>query len=257
MSTAKPIRETVVVRRAEDRNQTRLAWLHGRHSFDTGVVALGQDTHHGVLVVNNHDTIAPRSGFDMHPHRNMEIVTWVLAGALVHEDSEGHSGLIYPNLAQGMTAGTGIWHSERNGSPAAPPLGEEPVDLVQMWVVPDELEVTPGYMQLELESSDLDNRLAVVASGIARYRNEAAIKIHNRSAALHVARLDPGRRVEVPDAPFVHVYVARGTLELEESGLLYAGDAGRLTSAGGRSLEAVEPAEVLIWEMHSSLHEDA
>ncbi len=86
MSATKPIRETVVVRRAEDRNQTRLDWLHGRHSFDTGVVALGRDTHHGVLVVNNHDTIAPRSGFDTHPHRNMEIVTWVLAGALVHED---------------------------------------------------------------------------------------------------------------------------------------------------------------------------
>lgn len=156
-----------------------------------------------------------------------------------------------------MAAGTGIWHSERNGSLADSPLGGEPVDLVQMWVVPDELEVTPGYMQLELESSDLDNRLAVVTSGIARYRNEAAIKIHNHSAALHVARLDPGRRVEVPDAPFVHVYIARGTVELEESGTLYAGVAGRLTSAGGRSLEAVEPAEVLIWEMHSSLHEDA
>src|SRR6266853_1800485 len=87
-----------------------------RHSFDTGVDLLGADTHHGVLVVSNHDTIAPRSGFETHPHRNMEIVTWVLDGSLVHQDSEGHTGVIYPGLAQRMSAGTGILHSEKNDS---------------------------------------------------------------------------------------------------------------------------------------------
>jgi len=75
------------------------------HSFDTGVDPLGTDTHHGVLVVSNHDTIAPGSGFETHPHRNMEIVTWVLNGSLVHQDSEGHAGVIYPNLAQRMSVG--------------------------------------------------------------------------------------------------------------------------------------------------------
>lgn len=89
----------VTLRRGTDRHQTRIGWLHGRHSFDTGIDPYGADTHHGVLVVNNHDTIAPRSGFETHPHRNMEIVTWVLNGALVHQDSEGHTGVIYPNLA--------------------------------------------------------------------------------------------------------------------------------------------------------------
>jgi redox-sensitive bicupin YhaK (pirin superfamily) len=181
----------VSIRRAADRHQTQIGWLHGRHSFDTGIDPLGADTHHGVLVVSNHDTIAPRSGFDTHPHRNMEIVTWVLDGSLVHQDSEGHTGLIYPNLAQRMTAGTGIRHSEKNDRPAVNPDGERPLDLIQMWVV--------------------------------------------------------------PDAPFAHVYLARGRMDLEAEGALDAGDAARLTAAGERRLTAAEPSEVLIWEMHASL----
>jgi redox-sensitive bicupin YhaK (pirin superfamily) len=83
---------TVDVRRAGDRHEARTDWLHGRQSFDTGVDPFGRDTHHGVLVVNNEDTVRPGTGFDTHPHQDMEIVTWVLAGSLVHQDSEGHSG---------------------------------------------------------------------------------------------------------------------------------------------------------------------
>jgi redox-sensitive bicupin YhaK (pirin superfamily) len=206
-----------------------------------------------MLVVSNHDTIAPRSGFDTHPHRNMEIVTWVLSGSLVHQDSAGHNGIIYPNLAQRMTAGSGIRHSEKNNHPAVNPDASRPLDLIQMWVVPDEPEVTPGYEQLELDPSDLQGRLAVVASGMTRHRDQAAIRIRNRYAALHVARLEPGESVAVPDAPFVHVYVARGQMHLEEEGLLGAGDAARLTAAGERRLGAATPSEVLIWEMHASL----
>ena len=122
-----------------------------------------------------------------------------------------------------------------------------------MWVVPDENEVEPGYEQLELNPSDIHGRLAVVASGMSRHRDQAAIRIRNRYAALHVARLESGESVAVPDAPFVHVYLARGQLDLEAEGLLDAGDAARLTAAGERRLGAVEPSEVLIWEMHASL----
>jgi redox-sensitive bicupin YhaK (pirin superfamily) len=240
---------SVSLRRGADRHQTRIGWLHGRHSFDTGIDPFGADTRHGVLVVNNHDTIAPRSGFDTHPHRNMEIVTWVLDGTLVHQDSEGHAGIIYPNLAQRMTAGTGIRHSEKNDRPAA----DRPLDLIQMWVVPDEAEVAPGYEQLELDPSDLQGRLAVVASGMTRHRDQAAIRIRNRYAALHVARLEPGDSVMVPDAPFAHVYLARGRMSLEAEGQLASGDAARLTNAGERRLAAAEPSEVLIWEMHAFL----
>ena len=244
---------SVDIRRGADRLQTRIDWLHGRHSFDTGVRPFGTDTHHGVLVVSNHDTIAPNSGFDTHPHHNMEIVTWVLSGSLVHQDSEGHSGTIYPNLAQRMTAGRGIRHSEKNDGAAYESGEGRPLDLIQMWVVPDELEVTPGYEQLELNETDLQGRLAVVASGMPQHRDVSAIRIRNRFAALHVARLQPGQSVEIPDSPYAHAYLALGRMNLEEGGLLEVGDAARLTAGGARRLEAVEPSEVLIWEMHATL----
>ena len=248
MRTSSIVHPGVSIRRGADRHQTRIGWLHGRHSFDTGIDPLGTDTHHGVLVVSNHDTIAPCSGFDTHPHRNMEIVTWVLNGSLVHQDSAGHNGVIYPNLAQRMTAGSGIRHSEKNDRST-----EVPLDLIQMWVVPDEPEVAPGYEQLELDPADLQGQLAVVASGMARHRDQAAIRIRNRYAALHVARLAPGESVAVPDAPFAHVYLAQGRMNLEAEGALDAGDAARLTAAGERRLTAAAPSEVLIWEMHASL----
>jgi redox-sensitive bicupin YhaK (pirin superfamily) len=101
-------------------------------------------------------------------------------------------------LAQRMTAGTGIRHSEKNDHPAANPDPGQPLDLVQMWVVPDENEVEPGYEQLELDPSDIRGRLAVVASGMTRHRDQAAIRIRNRYAALHVARLEPGDSVAAP-----------------------------------------------------------
>jgi redox-sensitive bicupin YhaK (pirin superfamily) len=93
----------------------------------------------------------------------------------------------------------------------------------------------------------------VVASGMTRHRDQAAIRIRNRYAALHVARLDPGESVTIPDAPFAHVYLARGRMDLEAEGTLDAGDAARLTAAGERRLAAAEPSEVLIWEMHAGL----
>ena len=152
-----------------------------------------------------------------------------------------------------MTAGTGVRHSEKNDRSAVNPDAGQPLDLIQMWVVPDESEVAPGYEQLELDPSDIQGRLAVAASGMTRHRDQTAIRIRNRYAALHVARLEPGQSVAVPDAPFVHVYVTRGQMDLEGQGLLDAGDAARLTAAGERRLGAVEPSEVLIWEMHASL----
>jgi quercetin 2,3-dioxygenase len=239
----------VEIRTSDSRHHTEFGWLHGRHSFDTGIDPYGRDTHHGLLVVNNHDTIEPGTGFDTHPHRNLEIVTWVMSGSVVHQDSEGHSGVIYPNLAQRMTAGRGIWHSERNDRAE----GNERLNLVQMWIVPDQIGGAPDYEQFRLDPADLEGRLAVVASGMAKHRNETAISVRNSSAAFHVARLDEGQSIEVPDAPFVHVYIPRGHVELESVGDLEAGDAARLTAAGERRLRALESSEVLIWEMHATL----
>jgi quercetin 2,3-dioxygenase len=238
----------VDIRRSGSRHETRIPWLRGRHSFDTGIDPFGADTHHGALVVNNHDIIAPQSGFDTHPHRDMEIVTWVLSGSLVHQDSEGHSGVISRDLAQRMSAGSGIWHSERNDRARA----DEAVELVQMWVRPDETGVTPGYEQLQLGPSDLDGTFAVVASGMPKHQHDAAIRIRNSNAAFHVVRLQPGESATIPDAPYVHLYLPRGRIELEAAETLDAGDAVRLTGAGQRSIRAILPSEVLVWEMHSS-----
>ena len=107
---------TVDIRRAADRDQSTFGWLDSKHSFSFGDHDDRANTHHGLLLVNNDDIVDPGTGFDTHPHRDMEIVTWVLEGSLVHQDSTGHSGLIYPGLAQRMSAGHGILHSEKNDS---------------------------------------------------------------------------------------------------------------------------------------------
>ena len=134
-----PTLEPIVdVRRAADRYRTRIPWLDSHHSFSFGPHYDPANTHHGLLLVNNDDVVAPGTGFDTHPHRDMEIVTWVLRGSLVHQDSTGHAGVIYPGLAQRMSAGTGILHSEKNDSWRL--QGDrhvDPVHFVQMWVVPD------------------------------------------------------------------------------------------------------------------------
>lgn len=146
------------VRRADDRFKTHAGWLDSKHSFSFSRHYDPANTHHGVLMVNNDDIVVPGMGFDTHPHQDMEIVTWVLQGSLVHQDSMGHSGVIYPGLAQRMSAGTGILHSEKNDSwrlggvaGAHADQHSDPVHFIQMWVVPDEAGITPGYEQLEID----------------------------------------------------------------------------------------------------------
>jgi redox-sensitive bicupin YhaK (pirin superfamily) len=244
----------VDVRRAADRSTTRISWLESRHSFSFGEHYDPANTHHGLLLVNNDDVVRPGAGFETHPHRDMEIVTWVLRGSLVHQDSTGHSGVIYPGLAQRMSAGTGILHSEKNDSWRL--QGErhvEPVHFVQMWVMPDESGLAPGYEQLEIGAELLSGGLVTVASGRPAHEGEAAIRIRNRHAALHAARLAPGAGVQLPEAPFLHLFVALGAVTLEGTGPLDPGDAVRFTAAGGRRVTAIEPAEILVWEMHTVL----
>ncbi len=249
MQTAK-----IDVRRAADRFATRIDWHDSRHSFSFGRHYDAANTHHGVLLVNNDDVVRPGAGFETHPHRDMEIVTWVLQGSLVHQDSTGHHGVIYPGLAQRMSAGRGIQHSEKNDSwRLAGEQHKAPVHFVQMWVVPDESGTDPGYEQLEVSADLLAGGLVPVASGMPRHSGEAAIRIRNRDAALHVGRLEPGQSVPLPEAPYLHVFVARGAVTLEGPGALGTGDAVRLTATGGQRMTATEAAEVLVWEMHATV----
>ncbi len=242
------MRPGIDIRRADERFATKISWLDSKHSFSFGHHHDAANTHHGVLLVNNDDVVKPGTGFETHPHQDMEIVTWVLRGALVHQDSEGHNGVIYPGLAQRMSAGTGILHSEKNDRV---PDRSEPVHFVQMWVVPDEPGIAPGYEQLEIGDELLRGGLVAVASGMDRH--ETAIRIKNKYAALHAARLEPGQSVELPEAPFLHLFVPRGEVTLEGAGDLREGDAVRLTATGGQRLTATTAAEVLVWEMHATI----
>lgn len=244
----------VDIRRAADRYKSRLSWLDSKHSFSFGRHYDAANTHHGLLMVSNDDVVAPGTGFDTHPHRDMEIVTWVLQGSLVHQDSTGNTGLIYPGLAQRMSAGRGILHSEKNDSwRLAGDVHRDPVHLVQMWVVPDERSINPGYEQLEIDSELLSGGLVTVASGMAKHDGASAIRIKNKYAALYAARLQPGQSVELPEAPFLHLYLPRGVVTLEGAGTLNTGDAVRFTATGGQKVTATEPAEILVWEMHAAI----
>jgi redox-sensitive bicupin YhaK (pirin superfamily) len=235
---------SVDIRRASERGTSTTDWLDSKHSFSFADYYDPSNTHHGLLLVNNDDWVAPAAGFDTHPHRDMEIVTWVLQGSLEHRDSMGNSGVIYPGLAQRMSAGTGVLHSEKNGS------ASERVHFVQMWVVPDESGIEPGYQQAKIDDDELTGGLMTIASGI---RDDAAISIHNKKAALHGARLQAGDAVQLPDAPFLHLSVPRGEVTLEDAGPLSEGDAVRFTGAGGRRVIATAPSEILVWEMHADL----
>jgi quercetin 2,3-dioxygenase len=256
--TAITVHPALDVRRQADRFRTRLSWLDSKHSFSFSRHWDPANTHHGLLLVHNDDIVRPGTGFETHPHQDMEILTWVLEGSLVHQDSTGHSGVIYPGLAQRMSAGTGILHSERNDSwrLSGSDAHRDPVRFIQMWVVPDESGRSPGYEQREIGDELLHGGLVPVASGMDGHRDDAAIRIQNRSAALHAARLNPGQSIPLPEAPFVHLFLARGSAELEQAGTLKEGDAVRLTATGGQRVTASEPTEVLVWEMYATLEDD-
>lgn len=246
---------SVDIRPAADRAATRISWLDSKHSFSFGGHYEPDNTHHGLLLVNNDDRVAPAAGFDTHPHRDMEIVTWVMQGSLVHQDSTGNNGVIYPGLAQRMSAGRGILHSEKNDSwtLTGGESHSEPVHFVQMWVVPDESGRDPGYQQLEIDDELLRGGLVTIASGMPEHRDHSAITIGNKYAALHGARLQAGDSVQLPQAPYLHLFVPRGAVSLEGAGELLEGDAARLTATGGQRVTATEPSEILLWEMHAGL----
>ena len=257
MSTLQTPAPRIDVRRAADRFTTKVDWLDSKHSFSFGHHYDPANVGHGLLLVNNDDVVRPGTGFDTHPHRDMEIVTWVMRGSLVHQDSTGHSGVIYPGLAQRMSAGTGILHSEKNDAwrlSDAHAEHDEPVHFVQMWVLPDESGTTPGYEQLEIDDELMRGDLVPVASGMDKHAGNAAIRIRNRYAALHAARLAPGRTVTLPEAPYLHLFVPKGSVELEGAGALGEGDAVRFTAVGGNAVTATgDGAEVLVWEMHAAM----
>ncbi|MFF0392263.1 pirin family protein [Kitasatospora sp. NPDC004615] len=248
---------TIDLRRADQRFHTRAGWLDSKHSFSFSRHWDPANTHFGLLLVSNDDIVAPGTGFETHPHRDMEIITWVLDGGLVHQDSEGHNGVIYPGLAQRMSAGTGILHSEKNDSwtITGEPQHQDPVRFIQMWTIPDAAGIDPGYEQLDINDQIVQGGWTTLASGMSKHSNQRAIGIRQKHAALHVARIRPNETLELATAPFVHLYVARGEAAVEGAGLLHEGDALRITGAEGQRVTAgPDGAELLQWEMNATLN---
>lgn len=239
-------KQKVDISRKIERFHTKKGWLDSRHSFSFGPHYEPSNTHHGLLLVSNDDIIRAGTGFDTHPHRDMEIVTWVLGGELEHKDSQGHKGIIYPGLAQRMSAGSGIWHSEMN------PSGAKDVHLIQMWVLSDTESINPSYEQLDINPQLGKGGLVPIASGRG---HNMAISIRQKGAVLWGGRLKAGEVIQVPEARFAHLYMATGSADLEGAGNLAAGDAVRLAGAGRPKLtaDAKTGAEVLIWEMDEEL----
>lgn len=238
---------TVQVMRAGERFVSSGGGIVSRHSFSFGPHYDPANVRFGLLVMSNDDVVAPGSGYDTHPHRDVEVVTWVLEGALAHRDSTGEGGVIRPGLVQRMSAGRGVRHSEFNDAHGQ----AAPLRFVQMWVPPDAPGGDPGYAQRDVAPDLTCGGLVAVVSGLRRHR-DGAIGIGQRAAAMHVARPAAGTSVQLPAAPFVHVYVARGAADVEGVGRLDEGDAVRITDEGGRAVRVVADAELLVWEMHAS-----
>lgn len=239
--------ETIEVHRAGSRFRTATAGTDTRHSFSFGAHYDPGNVGFGPLLVHNDDVVRSGAGYPDHPHVDAEILTWVLEGSLVHEDSTGHRGLVTPGLAQRLSAGSGVVHAERNDAfrldPAAPPI---PVRFVQMWLRPDAPGTPPAYAARPVDLVDLEPGWRPVASGD---HPDAAVSVATRGATLWVTRLAPGVDRLLPAGARAHVFVATGAVEAETVGLLEEGDALRLSGAAQLRLTGVRPAEVLVWTM--------
>ncbi len=229
---------TIDIRRASDRFHTRIDWLDSWHSFSFSNHYDPKNVNHGLLLVHNDDRVTAGSGFGNHSHSNMEIVTWVLEGELRHRDSQGNDAVIYPGLAQRMSAGSGITHSEFNAS------NHEAVHFLQMWVPPDVQGVTPGYQETDVKEQLATGNLVKVAGG----GDDAALHLNQAGAELWIAQAPAGTELTIPDAAHVHAFVARGDATFDGSETLATGDAVRLTDAGTRPLiVGAGDTEVVIW----------
>lgn len=230
----------IKVRRSDERGKANFGWLDSRHSFSFGHYRDPEHMGFSDLRVINEDWVAAGGGFDTHPHRDMEIVTWVLEGALAHRDSLGNGSVIRPGDIQRMTAGTGILHSEYNASKT------DPVHLLQIWILPERAGLTPGYEEKHFEPADLDGRLRLVASRDGR---DGAVTIH-QDAELHIGRLRTGDTVSHALAEGRHawVQVARGAVSVGDV-TLSQGDAVAVSQETELCIRADGDAEVLLFDL--------
>jgi redox-sensitive bicupin YhaK (pirin superfamily) len=227
----------VQIRPSEERGHNDIGWLDTHFTFSFADYYDPAHTQFRSLRVLNEDVVAPGQGFGMHPHRDMEILTWVLEGALQHRDSMGNTGVIRPGELQHMSAGTGVLHSEFNAS------STDPVRLLQIWILPERNGIKPAYEQLAFADADLRNRFGHVAGP------KAPLTIH-QDADLYITRLDKGAEASHTLARGRHAWVqiAKGSVRVNGKDLK-AGDGAGISNETKISVEATEPSEVLLFDL--------
>ncbi len=230
----------LTVRKSAERGHANHGWLDSFHSFSFAGYHDPDWMGFGPLRVINEDRIAPGGGFPTHSHQDMEIVTWVLAGALEHQDSLGNGGVIRPGEVQRMRAGHGIAHSEFNAS------ATEPVHLLQIWIEPDAYGLEPGYEQIAFAPDSLQGRLRLIASNDGR---DGSVTIH-QDAAIHAGRLAAGDRAALTLAPGRRAWLQVATGRVKVRGLpLDAGDAVAIRFESAVDIEALEASEVISFDL--------
>ena len=228
------------VRRAADRGYFDHGWLKSYHTFSFGEYYHPEWVEYGALRVINDDTVAPGQGFGKHGHRDMEIVTYILAGELQHRDSMGNGSVIRVGDVQRMSAGTGVTHSEFN------PSAQQPVHLLQIWIQPQSHGLPPGYEQTHFPAAEKRGRLRLI---VARDGAQGALSVH-QDARVHAGLFDGAEQAEVavPAGRRSWLQVARGALSVGET-RLQAGDGAYTSGPAQLRLHGGADAEVLLFDL--------
>jgi redox-sensitive bicupin YhaK (pirin superfamily) len=230
----------VTVRKSEERGRANFGWLDSRHTFSFGHYHDPKHMGFGPLRVINDDRVAPGGGFPTHPHSDMEIISYVLDGALEHKDSLGTGSVIRPGDVQRMSAGSGIRHSEFNASKS------DPVHFLQIWIIPERKGIAPAYEQKAFPDAEKRGRLRLIGSRDGR---DGSVTIH-QDVDLYATLLGAGDAVEHAIAPGRGgwVQVARGSVSLNGE-TLREGDGVAVSSSGPLRLAGLGEAEVLLFDM--------
>jgi len=227
----------IQIRPSEERGRNKIEWLDTHFTFSFDQYFDPEHIQFRSLRVLNEDTVAPGKGFGMHPHKDMEILTWILDGSLEHRDSMGTGAVIRPGELQHMTAGSGVMHSEFNPSP------KDPTHLLQIWIVPEKKNLKPEYEQLAFPDKDLRGKFHHVAGP------KAPVTIH-QDADLFIARLDKNDETKHDIKPGRHAWmqVARGKVRVNDVELKQ-GDGAAISKETEVRVVAQEPSEVLLFDL--------
>lgn len=230
----------ITVRRSDDRGAVDMGWLKARHSFSFGDYYNPEHMGFGNLRVINEDRIEPAKGFGTHGHKDMEIVTYMIDGALEHRDSMGNGSVIRRGEVQRMSAGTGVMHSEFNHSP------QDRAHLLQIWILPERSGIAPGWEEKLYAEDDKHNRLRLIASRDAR---DGSLQIH-QSLDLFASVLDEGKALshKLPDNHQGWIQVVSGRLAVNGT-ILDEGDGAAIEHLGELQMNAISKTEFLLFDM--------